>query len=93
MQFTATAFVFYYSGNPSPVEDKSSGKILLVFCRENKDVLTLESSDDGLTWGNMADITTMVRQPTWSLIGTGPPGGLQLPSGRLIICMSTRTLH
>ncbi len=48
----------------------------------------MESSDDGLTWGSMVDITETVVLPAWSFIGTGPPGGIQLPSGRLIICMS-----
>jgi hypothetical protein len=48
----------------------------------------MESSDDGLTWGSMVDITKTVVLPAWSFIGTGPPGGIQLPSGRLIICMT-----
>ena len=66
-----------------------TGKIILAFCRNNKDVLTMESTDDGLTWGNMVDITETVVLPAWGFIGTGPPGGIQLPSGRLIICMTT----
>ena len=78
----------FCAGNPAAVEDASTGKIILAFCRNNKDVLTMESSDNGLTWGNMVDITKTVVLPAWSFIGTGPPGGIQLPSGRLIICMS-----
>lgn len=47
----------------------------------------MESTDDGVTWGNMVDISEMVVLPAWSFVGTGPPGGIQLPTGRLIICM------
>ena len=42
--------------------------------------------DDGVTWGSVEDITSMVMDPTWPAMDTGPPGGIQLPSGRLIIC-------
>ena len=75
------------AGNPAAVEDTSTGKIVLAFCRNNKNVLTMESSDDGATWGNMVDISSMVTESSWEFVGTGPPGGIQLPSGRLIICM------
>ena len=73
------------SGNPAPVEDQNSAKILLLFCRDNKQVLQMESMDDGVTWGSMVDITEMVVSTAWSFVGTGPPGGIQLPSGRLVI--------
>ena len=49
--------------------------------------MTLESSDDGVTWGNMMDISVMVSRPEWDYVGMGP-GGIQLPTGRLIMCMS-----
>ena len=49
--------------------------------------MTLESSDDGITWGNMIDISMMVTWPEWNYVGMGP-GGIQLPTGRLIMCMS-----
>ncbi len=60
--------------------------------RDNKDVLQLESSDDGVTWGNMVDITTMVKLPIWTFIASGPSDGLQLPSGRFLICKN-REMH
>ena len=49
--------------------------------------MTLESSDDGVTWGNMMDISVMVSWPDWDYFRMGP-GGIQLPTGRLIMCMS-----
>ena len=78
--------VFFPVGNPAPVEDKTTGKIILLFARDSKNILKLESMDDGVTWGSVEDITRMVMDPTWPAMDTGPPGGIQLPSGRLIIC-------
>ena len=75
-------------GNPAPVVDQGTGTIILVFCRDNKEVFTLQSSDDGLTWGSMTNITAVVNGGGWGFVGTGPPGGIQLPSGRLIIGLS-----
>ena len=74
------------SGNPAPVEDKTTGKIVLLFVRDSKNVLKLESMDDGITWGSIDDISSMVMDPSWSVMDTGPPRGIQLPSGRLVIC-------
>ena len=68
--------------------DQRTGTIILVFCRDNKEVFTLQSSDDGLTWGSMTNITAVVNGGGWGFVGTGPPGGIQLPSGRLIIGLS-----
>ena len=58
---------------------------MLVLCRDNKEVLQLESADNGLSWANKVEISEMVVGAGWSFVGTGPPGGLQLPSGRLVI--------
>ena len=68
------------------MEDKTTGKIILLFARDSKNILKLESMDDGVTWGSVEDITSMVMDPTWPAMDTGPPGGIQLPTGRLIIC-------
>ena len=80
-------FMCMHAGNPAAVEDTSTGKIILASCRNNKNVLITESSDDGVNWGNRMDISMMVTLPSWAFVGTGPPGGIQLPSGRLVICM------
>ena len=50
----------------------------------------LESTDDGLTWVSMTDITSMVKPVMdWKFIASGPSDGLQLPSGRFLICKGT----
>jgi len=50
-------------------------------------VLQLESEDEGLNWSNPVNITAMATTPPWQ---EGPPvpgypGGIQMPSGRLIV--------
>ena len=86
-------------GNPCPVVDRSSGTILLPFCRNLGDVgeglivqgkgprtvwLT-HSLDDGLTWAEPVEISTEAKDPSWTWYATGPGHGIQLASGRLVI--------
>ena len=82
-----------HSGNPAPVLDATTGKIILAYCRDNKQVFTIESSDEGANWGNVSNITEAVTEPDWHFVGTGPPGGIQLQSGRLIIGTNTARLQ
>lgn len=73
-------------GNPSPIAVHTKpGMIVLVACRNNAEVLQLVSLDDGATWGNATYITAQAKLPGWSWIATGPPSGLQLANGRLLI--------
>ena len=92
-------------GNPAPVaiggsSSSSSGSgngssngshILLVACRNNREVVSLISQDGGRTWpsGPATNLTSEAVLPGWSWVATGPPGGLRLASssggGRLII--------
>ena len=65
-------------GNPSPVV--ISGQVLLLFCRNNREIFMLRSSD-GLSWnGPPTEITTAALGPARaanvSWIATGPPQGL-----------------
>ena len=83
-----TLILLYIEGNAAPVLDRSSGTIVLVFCRDNEQVFTLQSSDDGVTWDDLQNITSIAREPQWGFTGSGPPGGVQLSSGRLIVCES-----
>jgi sialidase-1 len=72
-------------GNPCPVVDRSSGDIVLPFCKDNQQVFVCRSSDDGLTWSDPADVSSQTRDPSWSYVGSGPGHGIQLHSGRLLI--------
>merc|ERR1712203_1306047 len=42
------------------------------------------SDDDGARWSHPRAIDN-VTDPSWKWIGTGPPGALQLSSGRIIV--------
>ena len=74
-------------GNPSPVLDAKHGVIVLTFCRNNVDVLILRSSDAGSSWESKpTDISKTVVKPAWHWVATGPPAGVQLDSGRMVVC-------
>ncbi len=71
-------------GNAAPIQDQMTGRIFLPFCRNNEEVWMSYSDDDGINW------STPVYQPhlthsDWKWIGLGPPGGIQLSSGRLLV--------
>jgi sialidase-1 len=86
-------------GNPSPVQDRRSGRIWLLFNKNRQDgdermicegkaprtVWKMYSDDDGLAWSEPEEITEQVKPKEWSWYATGPCHGLQLASGRLII--------
>jgi sialidase-1 len=73
-------------GNPAPVADNVTGDVHLLFSRDNKEVFSSVSADDGLSWAaplNRTDTLKPTKQhDLW--VATGPPGGIQLASGRLI---------
>lgn len=56
-------YLHVHVGNAAPVLDLSTGIITLVFCWDNLEVFTLQSSDDGLSWGNLKNITAVAREP------------------------------
>jgi len=84
-------------GNPCPVLDRQTGRIWLLFCRNNTDVLATFSDADGLHWSEPRLITRSVKKPTWSWYATGPGIGIQLQTGphkgRLIIPCDHREIY
>ena len=70
--------------NPTPVV--TGGKVLVVFNRNMRDCLTLRSLDgSGLRWeAAPVDITSQITNDSGTLT-TGPPQGLVLSSGRIVI--------
>ena len=48
-------------------------------------VLLSYSDDDGLSWAPPVNISSSVVRPGWNWVGLGPPGAIQLQSGRLLI--------
>lgn len=72
-------------GNPCPVQDSSTGRIFLAFCRNNDRVFMMSSDDDGVTWAAPTEITQAVKPAGWTWYATGPVHGIQLANGRLLM--------
>jgi sialidase-1 len=73
-------------GNPAPVADLKTGAVHLLFSRDNNEVYTMQSEDNGETWTVPVNQTSKLK-PTMQhdlWVATGPGGGIQLTSGRLI---------
>ena len=71
-------------GNPAPI-GRRDGTVVLVACRDNSEVLVLRSNVLATSWSNATYVTEMVKAPAWTWIATGPPQGVELPSGRLLV--------
>ena len=83
-------------GNPAPVVLKGpKAKILLVFCRDNRQVktTTLDLSDPTARWSPWRDISANTTEPGWRFVGSGPPGGIVLDSGRIVVGFSHTPAH
>ena len=70
-------------GNAAPVQDVT-GRIWLPFCRNNEDVFITYSDDDGVTWSDPIYHPELVLED-WKWVGVGPPAGLLLSTGRMLI--------
>ena len=88
-------------GNPCPIVDRETGRIILVSTWNNgkdseKNIHSLKgldsrrvfvqfSDDNGLTWTEPREITTQAKESDWTWYATGPCHGIQLSSGRLVV--------
>ena len=84
-------------GNPCPVVDQATGKILLlsthnlgidhekqIIAQTSKGTRTvwlLDSTDDGMTWSTPKEITHDAKRPDWTWYATGPGTGIQVRNG------------
>lgn len=82
-------------GNPVPVSDEETGAIHLVYCRQEKEVWYVRSTDDGATFTEPVNLTPVVAAMyakigfKWGSVHTGPGHGLQTRAGRLVIPLKT----
>jgi sialidase-1 len=74
-------------GNPSPVQDRKTGVIHLVFARNNQRVFQMQSRDEGATWSGPVELTDALRpfDFAWTRVGIGPGHAIQLRGGRLLV--------
>ena len=88
------------SGNPAPVVDRETGRILLPFTRNLADaregdilngtaphrtVWFTYSDDHGATWAMPREISESTRRDGWRWYATGPCHANQLESGRILV--------
>jgi sialidase-1 len=71
-------------GNAAPVVDRTTGRIWVPFCVNNEIVFISYSDDDGVTWSPPVFMPHLTL-PAWKWVGLGPPAGIQLSSGRMLI--------
>jgi len=72
-------------GNPCLIFAPEGPVIWLTFCRNNRQVFVIKSTDAGDSWSTPVEITDQVLPPGWTYIGTGPGHGIQMQNGRLIV--------
>jgi sialidase-1 len=70
---------------PSPILDRDTGVLWLVFCKDNQQVFVSHSDDDGVSWSPPIEITEQTKERTWKYVASGPGHGIQLSNGRLLV--------
>lgn len=73
-------------GNPTPIVDRETGVVALLFCRDNETAYRMISGDEGLTWSEPAEITDAFDGfgVAYQRVATGPVHGIQSSGGRLV---------
>merc|ERR1712194_428111 len=86
-------------GNQAVVMDNTTGRIVMLFCRNNTWVLVTHSDNNGATWSHPRDVTAMVKKDTWGWYAT-TFSGIQLKhqmntakNGRLVVCADHQTAY
>lgn len=72
------------AGNAAPIVVNNTD-IVVLFNLNNSKVLMKRSRDLGKTWTEATDVSESTTHPTWKWVGLGPPSGIKLSSGRLLI--------
>lgn len=81
-------------GNPAPIVDQETGRIILVTCwnlgedhekeiidgksKDSRRIYVLSSDNDGISWSAPKEISSSVKHPDWTWYATGPCHGIQL---------------
>lgn len=83
------------AGNPCPVVDQETGRIVMVFCemdhheahvmqgKSKRRAFTTYSDDDGLTWSDPVNITKSANpNGDYNWLASGPGVGIQIQQGK-----------
>eukprot|EP00401_Gymnodinium_catenatum_P026937 CAMPEP_0117576062 /NCGR_PEP_ID=MMETSP0784-20121206/62578_1 /TAXON_ID=39447 /ORGANISM="" /LENGTH=466 /DNA_ID=CAMNT_0005375251 /DNA_START=46 /DNA_END=1443 /DNA_ORIENTATION=- len=86
---TAGNPVAIYSGGNSTKGGSSAcaPALHVVFSRDNRECFTTMSMDDGVTWSTPVSRAAALQPGVGKFMATGPGGGLELASGRLVASM------
>ncbi len=71
-------------GNAAPVV-ANNGDLVILFNENNLRVWLVRSSDEANTWTQPVDVSASTTLPGWKWVGLGPPSGLRLSTGRLLL--------
>jgi len=72
-------------GYAAPMVDRQRGVLHLMYGRKFTEVWDVISHDNGVTWADPFNITSKISATLG--VAIGPPGGVQLPSGRLVLAV------
>jgi sialidase-1 len=76
-------------GTICPVQEKNTGRIFLFYTLDQTCIFVQWSDDDGRSWHNTREVTSILKNAKWSSVITGPGTGIQLErgkhAGRLIV--------
>jgi len=75
----ATEKKYVTIGNPAPILDEITGRVWMLFSRNNKAIGAVWSDDTGLSWSGPMDLTASVMAPNnWTTMFTGLSAGMTL---------------
>jgi len=73
------------TGNPAPIWDAATGRVLLLYARDNMDIFITTSTDMGVSYSAPTNLSATLTPPLPpGFAAPGPPGGLRLAGGRLV---------
>lgn len=77
------------------VPDRCSGAVHALFCYEYRRMFHTVSEDDGRNWSPPREITPLFDELrphyNWKAVAVGPGHGIQLRSGRMLVCFWVST--
>jgi sialidase-1 len=71
--------------NPTPVVDRETGTVHLLFNIDAHRVLVMTSDDSGATWSDAVDVTDTASRPDWFFYALAPGHGIQRKDGTLVV--------
>ncbi len=75
--------------NPVAIVNEQTGAIQFLYCVNYARCFSSQSLDDGATWSEPVEITSIFeafrKSVDWKVIATGPGHGIQLKNGRMVV--------